>query len=215
MENRLTTFGRERHRSRILDDPSSRRLDIADVKSFVTTEQDGTGSGRYCDARMTRNQFRALASNDTGEELPGLLPSDTTLDPAAFFKLVGPLFEFAHMKDILAVMKRCVTFVFTESALYVRLPSECHDAIVHRITKDNMHLDLLALKDKHLYGSYKNGVTLYGPNHAAEVEREQSMIGHGVECMAQFPTVKKYVEDCDKKLQTGLRLCSSILSRFP
>ena len=156
-----------------LDDPSSRRLDIADVKSSM---------------RMERSVLRC----PHGEELPGLLPSDTT--PRSFL----PAGRFARMKDILAVMKRCVTFVFTESALCVRLPSECHDAIVHRITKDNMHLDLLALKDKHLYGSYKNGVTLYGPNHAAEVAREQSMIGHGVERMAQFfTTVKKYVEDCD------------------
>ena len=81
-----------------LDDSSGRRLDMADLKSFVTTDEDGTVSGRYNDARLTRNQFRALASNDTGDEPKGVLPADTTLDPEAFVQLLGPLFADAHKK---------------------------------------------------------------------------------------------------------------------
>ena len=116
-----------------LDDPSARRLDIADLKAFVTTDEDGTVSGRYNDARLTRNQFRALASNDTGEEPVGVGAQDTTLDPNLFFNLITPLFDGAHKKDILAVTKRCTIFVFTSSAFYLRLPSESPTATVHRI----------------------------------------------------------------------------------
>ena len=187
-----------------LDDPSSRRLDIADLKSFVTTDEDGTVSGRYNDAKLSRNQLRALASNDIGEEPERVLPSDATLDSEAFFKLVSPLFGDSHKKDILAVMKRSTTLVFTESALYVRLPSECPNAIVHRITKGNVHRDLLADRDKHLYGTYKQRVTVYGISHPAEVEREQAMIDERVEYLAQFPHVKNYVDDCNNKLQKWL-----------
>ena len=188
-----------------LDDPSGRRLDMADLKSFVTTDEDGTVSGRYNDARLTRNQFRALASNDTGDEPQGVLPSDTTLDPEAFIKLLGPLFADVHRKDILAVLKRCSTFVFTDSALYVRLPSERPDAIVHRITKGDIHKDMLAEKDKHLYNTYKNGLTVYGASHAAEIEQEQAMIDERAEYLARFPNVKNYVQDCNNALQTWLR----------
>ena len=188
-----------------LDDPSSWRLDIADLKAFVTTDEDGAVSGRYNDARLTRNQLRALASNDTGEEPRGLLPSETTLASDAFFKLVHPLFGDAHKKDILAVMKRSTAFVFTDSALYVRLPSECPDAIVHRVADGNVHLDLLMDRDKHLYGQYKQGLTVYGASYAAEVEQEQAMIDERVEYMAQFPNTKNYVSDCTQKLQKWLR----------
>ena len=171
-----------------LDDPSGRHLDMADLKSFVTTDEDGTVSGRYNDARLTRNQFRALASNDTGDEPKGVLPADTTLDPEAFVQLLGPL--FADKKDMLAVLKRCTTFVFTDSA-----SSERPDAIVHRISKGDIHKDLLAEKDKPLYNTYKNGLTVYGDSHASEVEREQAMIDERAECLAGFPNVKNYVQD--------------------
>ena len=188
-----------------MDDPSGRRLDMADLKSFVTTDEDGTVSGRYNDARLTRNQFRALASNDTGDEPKGVLPADTTLDPEAFVQLLGPLFADAHKKDILAVLKRCTTFVFTDSALYLRLPSERPDAIVHRISKGDIHKDLLAEKDKPLYNTYKKGLTVYGDSHASEIEREQAMIDERAECLAGFPNVKNYVQDCNNTLQTWLR----------
>ncbi|CAE7237146.1 unnamed protein product [Symbiodinium sp. CCMP2592] len=188
-----------------LDDPSGRRLDMADLKSFVTTDEDGTVSGRYNDARLTRNQFRALASNDTGDEPAGVLPADTTLDPEAFIKLLGPLFADARKKDILAVLKRCTTFAFTDSALYLRLPSERPDAIVHRISKGDIQKDLLAEKDKPHYNTYKNGLTVYTATYTAEVEREQAMIDERADYMASFPNVKNYIQDCNNTLQTWLR----------
>ena len=180
-------------------------MDIADLKAFVTSDEDGAVSGRYNDARLTRNQLRALASNDTGEEPRGLLPSETTLASDAFFKLVHPLFGDAHKKDTLAVMERSTTFVFTDSASCVRLPSECPDAIVHRVADGNVHLDLLMDRDKHLYEQYEQGLTVYGASYAAEVEQEQAMIDECVEYMAQFPNTKHYVSDCSQKLQKWLR----------
>ena len=128
------------------DDPSGRWTDIADLKACVTSGEDGTVSGRNNDARLARNQMRAFASNDTGKEPKDLEPSDTSLSSKSFFKLIHPLFPDAHDKDILAVMKRVTTLVFAETALYVRFPSEHPEAIVHRIVKDSLHVDLLTEK---------------------------------------------------------------------
>ncbi|CAE7400836.1 unnamed protein product [Symbiodinium microadriaticum] len=86
-----------------------------------------------------------------------------------------------------------------------RLPSERPDAIVHRITKGDIHKDTLAEKDKHLYNTYKNGLTVYGASHAAEIEQEQAMIDERAEYLAGFPNVKNYVQDCNNALQTWLR----------
>eukprot|EP00439_Symbiodinium_sp_Y106_P056259 s1682_g7.t2 len=89
-----------------LDDPSKRKVDVADLKAFVSFDEDGTVEGRYCDARLLRNQMRAYASNDTGEDPKDTKPGDTTLSTDSFMKLVHPLFGDAHVKDKLAVLKR-------------------------------------------------------------------------------------------------------------
>ena len=69
-----------RHRVRqvqeavFLDDPSRDKIDLADMKSFLTADEDQTCSGRYNDVRLVRNGMRAYASNDIGE---GDEPEDT------------------------------------------------------------------------------------------------------------------------------------------
>ena len=188
-----------------LDDPSRRRSDIADLKAFFTSDEDGTVSGRYNDARTARNQMRAMASNDSGKEPSDVLPSDTTLNSGAFFELINPLFHDDHIKDILAVMKRVTTLVFTDKALYIRFPSEQPDAIVHRVVKDNLYLDLLGDRDKGLYASYKQGTTVHGPTFVEDVQREQAMIDSRMEYMNSFPRIQDYVKDCNDKLQEWLR----------
>ena len=138
-----------------LDDPSRKKVDMADLKSFVTVDEDGTTECRYNDAKLVRNQMRAIAYDWVGED-PSKEYTDTVLEPKAFLSLVEPFFSGEHMKDILAVLKRSTVFVFTETALYLRLPSEKADAIVHRICVGNVHKDLLDEQDKPLYGSYKH-----------------------------------------------------------
>ncbi|OLP93797.1 hypothetical protein AK812_SmicGene24268 [Symbiodinium microadriaticum] len=97
-----------------LDDPSKRKVDVADLKAFVTVDEDGTAEGRYCHARLLRNQMRAYASNDTGEDPKDTKPGDTTLSTNSFMKLAHPLFGDAHLKDKFAVLKRSTVLVFTE-----------------------------------------------------------------------------------------------------
>ena len=51
-----------------LDDPSRSKVSIADLKSFLTSDEDGTVESRYNDTRLIRNQLRAYASNDLKED---------------------------------------------------------------------------------------------------------------------------------------------------
>jgi hypothetical protein len=44
------------------------RTSPADLKSFLTVEEGQTTSGRYNDAKLTRNCMRAYASNDLDQD---------------------------------------------------------------------------------------------------------------------------------------------------
>ena len=184
-----------------LDDPSRKKVDMADLKSFVTVDEDGTTEGRYNDAKLVRNQMRAIASNWVGEDPSKEDYTDTVLEPKAFLSLVEPFFSGEHMKDILAVLKRSTVFVFTETALYLRLPSEKADAIVHRICVGNVHKDLLDEQDKPLYGSYKQGVTILSPSFHNQVQREQDMIDAAMKEMADFDRQSDYVHFANSEIQ--------------
>ncbi|CAL1150206.1 unnamed protein product [Cladocopium goreaui] len=61
-----------------LDDPNRENVSMADLKSFLTVEEEQTTSGRYNDAKLTRNCMRAYASNDLDRE-------DEPLDDSRIF----------------------------------------------------------------------------------------------------------------------------------
>lgn len=52
----------------VLDDPSREKIDLADLKSFVTAEENQTCPGRYSDVKLAKNCCRAYATNDVQEE---------------------------------------------------------------------------------------------------------------------------------------------------
>jgi len=136
-----------------LDDPDH---SIADLKSFLTSDEDGTVDSRYNDTRLVRNQVRAFASNDLKDDEPSGLGSDTIISDQHFFNLLGEIFAGDKEKGVLAVLKRSAVFIFAENALYLRLPSEKRDAIVHRICIEDLYTDLLTERDKGVYmGSTK------------------------------------------------------------
>ncbi|CAE7505928.1 unnamed protein product, partial [Symbiodinium microadriaticum] len=149
-------------------------------EAFVTVDEDGTVEGRYCEARHLRNQMRAYASNDTGEDPKDTKPGDTTLSTDSFMKLVHPLFGDAHLKDKFAVLKRSTVLVVTESALYLRFPSENPDFIIH-------------------------SVLVYAPEYQAQVDKELEMIKASVETMSSFSSREAYVSHCNTQVQTWLR----------
>ena len=84
----------------------------------MTGDGDGTVEGRYCDARLLRNQMKAYASNDTGED-PEKNQGIRPLSTESFMKLVHPLFGGAHMQDKLAASSSqtrcCLVSCFSSS----------------------------------------------------------------------------------------------------
>lgn len=188
------------HEGLFLDDPDRAKVSIADLKSFLTSDEDGTVDSRYKDTRLVRNQVRAFASNDLKDAEPSGLGSCTIISDQHFFNLLGEIFAGDKEKDVLAVLKRSAVFIFAENAL--RLPSEKRAAIVHRI--EDIHKDLLAERDKGLYGKYKGGVMETGPTFDADVNEEQSLINKSVQKMNSFDKVQDYVDYVNEKLQECL-----------
>ena len=56
------------HEGVFLDDPSREKIDLADLKLFVTTEEKQMRHGRYNDVKLAKNCCRAYAANDIQEE---------------------------------------------------------------------------------------------------------------------------------------------------
>ena len=55
------------HEGLTLDDPTMDKIEAADLKSWLTSEEDQNCSGRYNDVKLARNGLRALGSNDIAE----------------------------------------------------------------------------------------------------------------------------------------------------
>ena len=192
------------HEALFLDDPSRAKVSIADIKSFLTSDEDGTVDSRYNDTRLVRNQVRAFASNDLPEERFESKSEASTISEQDFFSLLSDIFAGDKEKDVLAVLKRSIVFLFGNQALYLRLPSEQRNAIVHRIDMDGLHQDLLSDRDKPLYGKYKGGTFETGPTFDADVLKEERMVEEGVAHMTECENVQQYIQQVNDKLQDKL-----------
>ena len=146
-----------------LDDPNRENISMADLKSFLTVEEEQTTSGRYNDAKLTRNCLRAYASNDLDQADEPADDSRTSITSEEFMKMTKRLFARDKMADVLACLKCSVVLLIGQHAVYLRLPSQDPEGKVHRIKVDDLHKDLLAEKDKPLYSKYKLGIVEYGP----------------------------------------------------
>lgn len=187
-----------------LDDPSRSKVSIADLKSFLTANEDGTVESRYNDTRLIKNQLRAYASNDLKEDLEPEQRAGTTLLAGRFLLLLDELFAGEKEKDVCAVLKRSIIFVFTEHALYLRLPSVDKEAIVHRICVDDIHKDLLAEKDKPQNAKYKSGTLETGLMFDTELQQEQSLLDTAINKMAEYEKMEEYVHFVNGKVQDHL-----------
>eukprot|EP00438_Fugacium_kawagutii_P027550 Skav207069 [mRNA] locus=scaffold1909:119319:120514:- [translate_table: standard] len=144
---------------------------------------------------MAQNKSKGLSGALSMTEFPL-----TTMSLKPFLR--ETLLPFSSSMSLF--LKRSILFLFGNNALYVRLPSERKDAIVHRIDVEAVHQDLLADRDKPLYGKYKGGVMETGPTFDADVQKEQDMIEKGVASMIEHDQIQTYVELANGKLQDKL-----------
>ena len=189
------------HEALILDDPEVDKLNMSDIKSWMTSEEDATYSGRYNDVRMVRNNIRAIASNDLQEQHEP--PKDNGrryITSEEFFTLVSKFFAGLKRADVLAVLKRSGVMVFGQHALYLRLPHQDPDAIVHRIHTDDVHLDLFSPRDKPQYAKYKVGIEELPPTFAEDVALEQRTLQDSMASMVQFKSPDQYIEQANKRI---------------
>ena len=119
--------------------------------------------------------------------------------------LLGDTFPGQNDADTMACLKRAVILVFGKHAVYLRFPSQAADAVVHRITRDDLHRDLLGPHDKYLYADYKRGSTTTGPDFEESVRQEQAMIHKNFLKMESYGHAETYVASCNRELQNHLR----------
>ena len=195
-----------------LDDPNRENVSMADLKSFLTVEEEQTTSGRYNDAKLTRNCMRAYASNDLDREDEPLDDSRIFITGEEFMKMTRRLFAGDKQADVLACLKRSVVLLVGQHAVYLRLPNQDPEAPVHRIQVDELHKDFLSEKDKPLYSKYKLGIVEYGPQWEQETQQEVRTISLGMEKFAAGrPEV--YIKDANEKIEAELwraRLAQSV-----
>ena len=184
-----------------MDDPEVDKLNMSDIMSWMTSEEDATCSGRYNDVKMVRNNMRAIASNDLeGEHEP---PNDNGrryITSEEFFKLVSKFFAGHKHADVLAVLKRSVVMMFGQHSMYLRLPNQDPDAIVHRISTDDIHLGLFSPRDKPQYAKYKIGIEELPPTFAEDVALEQRALQDSMASMVQFKSPDEYIEQANKRI---------------
>ena len=88
-----------------LDDPNRENISMADLKSFLTVEEEQTTSGRYNDAKLTRNCMRAYASNYLDQADEPADDSRTSITSEEFMKMTRRLFaEMACLKRSLLLL---------------------------------------------------------------------------------------------------------------
>eukprot|EP00438_Fugacium_kawagutii_P012478 Skav236400 [mRNA] locus=scaffold1702:73948:75483:+ [translate_table: standard] len=189
------------HEGVFLDDPSHDKIDLADLKSFCTAEENQTCHGRYNDVKLAKNCCRAYATNDAQQEDEPPNDQRRSITMEEFLTLLRRTFPGDKPADIRAILKRTVALVFGSFALYLRLPSQRDDAPIHRIQIQDLHKDILADRHKFYYGKYKGGALDKPDDFEADVEKEQAMIQESVSRYEQFDTVQDYVCQVNGELE--------------
>lgn len=188
------------HEGVFLDDPSRDKIELADLKSFVTAEEHQTCQGRYNDVKLAKNCCRAYASNDLQQEDEPKEDSRLAITMEEFLTMLRHTFPGDKPADIRAVLKRTVVFVFGKSALYLRLPSQQDDAPIHRINIEAIHQDLLADRDKLSYGKYKGGMMENPSGYEDFVSQEQEMISQSMTEYLSYASAQDYVKEVNGQL---------------
>ena len=119
-------------------------------------------------------------------------------------KLVHKFFQNYKETDVLAILKRSVVLVFGKKALYLRLPSQEKDAVIHQIHVDDCHNDLFSDREKSWYAKYKIGINEVPPTLKGAVQHE--MLMRGMERMLDAGRPETYVQMLNPETLRALSL---------
>ncbi|CAE6936551.1 HMA5, partial [Symbiodinium sp. KB8] len=195
------------HEGLILDDPNMDKMEPADVKSWLTSEEDQSCSRRYTDVKLVADGLRALVANDfVPEDEPLPDKHHTSIDPKVLQarQEIRKFFDGYKEADMMAVLKRCILFIFGKRATYLRLPSQVCNALIHCIRVDDLHEDLFTARDKDFYAKYKVGIHAPPPTFEADVAKEQELMLQGIESMQTAGRPETYLADINQKIANEL-----------
>jgi len=202
-----------------LDDPDAPNIDVEDWKSWLDRTVDGTVKCRYHDAKMMKNAGTGVALNevDAADEPPA--DDRAQITPDECLKLARKPFMGTKPAHILACLKRSILFVFGKNALYIRLPSKNDNAICHRLCDHEVHLDVLAKRDRTSYNKYLNNVHEPPATFDDDLKDELDMFKRGVAKKEQFDTTEDYIgycnEEINKKVDHSTHPCVAVTTAQP
>ena len=189
-----------------LDDPGLAGMDLTDLKHYMDVCFDETGQARYNPASFAANGMRGIADNEFDEDDEPPADDRTTITSAEANKLVKKPFGGQKPSQIMAVLKRTITFIAGRHALYIRLPNKSDDATIHRIDMESVAADWLAANgpNKQHYGNHKRGVESFPDDYEENLQRENAYVEKAMETRGT-DTPEKFVAQCDLKLQEMIK----------
>ncbi len=178
----------------ILDDPTMSKLDVEDIKAFGDLGFQGSVDCRYSPPKLAKNQWRCLISNswDRSSEPVG---QDVRMQPEEFMGMVRSTFGALTDDDRYAVVKRFVTVVVGDRAIYMRPPSENPATPAYRFSEDAaMHDFLVAPGHKFQFGPWKNGQHVTYANFQDALAAEERFVSKVFEDTASVTDEKGLVQ---------------------
>ena len=179
----------------LLDDPDLLAMQILDLLSFGDLAYQGHSDCRYSPPKWEKNQWRAIMSNQWSRENEPEAMSGITIPHESFMNMLQKCLGHLTVDHKLAFLKRYITVVVGQNAVYVRPPSEDPSTKIFRITDDNLHKDfLVAPGNKGFFGAWKKGDDKEYPNFAEAIDREQAMVDEIRTATADLTTDKEIIE---------------------
>lgn len=161
----------------ILDDPTLSKIDIEDIKSFGDLGYQGSSDCRYTPPKWAKNQFRAIISNKWDRSSEPETSGRVRVEPGEFMPMTQSTFGALTDDDRDAVMKRFVTVVVGQRAIYVRPPSEQGSVPAYRFDDDSVMDDFLVTPGhKFFFGKWKNGENVEYDGYQAALLEEENLL---------------------------------------
>jgi hypothetical protein len=165
----------EQHIPIMIDDINLDSIHPEDLKSLLTVAEQRLIDCRYSPLKLEANEPTILLNNKfhaESEPGDGIWPTITFKE---FMAMVETTFNTTMMVHIMAILKRAIVMIIGKRAIYLRLPGEEEDVVIHRISVGNVHNDLLET-NKAFYGKQLKGIHQKYDQYDNQVEVEQALV---------------------------------------
>ena len=170
----------------MLDDPNISQIDVEDWKAWFDLTEGGSGDGRYTDTKYCANGPRAMLTNEIVFEQE---PADgKDAKPTDFWNMVRTTFGVMKDAHLYAIFKRCICLLGGKRWVYLRLPSEDPDAMIHTFMADDIAGDWLKAENKPYLAKYHEGNHAKYPNYDVYVEEQKELAKELIEAPKQRST---------------------------